>query len=325
MIKLGDLLRTKRKEKGLTLSQVSENTRIPQKQLKALENGDYDAFASEVYLKGFLKNYAKFLGIDTQKALAIYRRESKLHKEGTLQEAQRPLTEPKAIITPGRLVFLISAFIVLTVIIFIVVQVNKIIQPPNLELSDPVEGIAPSELYTEVDSDVITISGKVEVGSKLLINGNEVTTNNLQEFRVDNYRLNPGSNEIYIVAQSYYFSKLSQIKLTVLANIDEEGKPIESSGDENDDLIEVDTSEIMKIEIEVGPEKAWIVVNVDDELKVADTIEPGVNFSFEAKESFTVSSPRPHMIKLLINDEEYSFSASTPGIFKLVNGVVVQE
>ena len=48
--------------------------------LKALEESNYDSFPSEVYLKGFLKNYAKFLGINTERALAMYRRERDFKK-----------------------------------------------------------------------------------------------------------------------------------------------------------------------------------------------------------------------------------------------------
>jgi hypothetical protein len=325
MINLGELLRTKREEKLLELSQVSESTKIPQKLLKALEEGDYEAFASDVYLKGFLKNYAKFLGIDVQKAMAVFRRERRAKEEDILQEAGKPLEEPRAIITPGRLVFVLTVLIVVSVIAFIAIQINNIMQPPYLELQNPVEGVAPSELFTEVNSDTITLTGKVEVGSKLLINGNEVTTNNLQEFRVDNYRLNSGSNEIYIVAQSYYFAKTSQIKLTVLSILEEEEaseEDLDAGSDESGETFLVDS---MAADIEVGPEQAWVVVTVDGVTKISRVVEEGESFSFEAFETLTISSPRPQMVKLTINGEEYSFSAQAPAIFKLVNGNVVQE
>jgi cytoskeletal protein RodZ len=330
MLKLGELFKSERAKRGLELSQVSESTKIPQRLLKALEEGDYERFSSEVYLQGFLKNYAKFLEIDINKTLAIYRRERKSYKEGSLNNSQKPIEDPKPIVTPGRLVFLITIIIVLTVVTFIAIQVNKIIQPPTLELSKPAIGIAPAELYSEVDSDTITISGKVEVGSKLLINGSEVTTNNLQEFRVDNYKLNPGSNEIFIVAESYYFSKTSQIKLTVTSNVEIEDETTEESTAESEqegDDLQTDESKIEKMEvtIEVGPEDAWVIAKIDGETRLADTIEAGESFTFEATQEFTIYSPRPQMVKLTINEEEYSFSAQTEAIFKLVNGEIVQE
>ncbi|MBN2016397.1 helix-turn-helix domain-containing protein [Candidatus Dojkabacteria bacterium] len=337
MLKLGDLFKSERKQKGLSLSQVSESTKIPQRLIKALENGDYDQFSSEVYLQGFLKNYAKFLGVSINKALAIYRRERKTLNEESLDDAQKPIQEQKPIITPGRLVLTLTVLIIVSVISFIVIQINKIAQPPNLELREPISGTAPSELYAEVTKNSITLSGKVEVGSKLLINGSEVNTNNLQEFRVDNFKLNPGSNEIYIVAESYYFSKRSEIKLTVLAKYttseqdETESEPdttteetTESGGDGNEPT-DVTQHDKMQIEIEVGPENAWIVATVDEVTKISDVVQPDTTFSFEAKEVFTIYSPRPQMVKLKINGEEYTFGSQTAAIFKLVNGKIVQE
>jgi cytoskeletal protein RodZ len=324
MLRLGELLKNKREEKGLVLSQVSESTKIPQKLLRALEEGRYDSFASDVYLKGFLKNYAKFLGLDTSMALAIYRRERRNKKDDGNWQVHRGISEPKPIITPGRLVVAITIIVVLSVIAFISIQVNKIIQPPKLEITEPVQAVAPAETYKEVDTDTIRIAGKVEVGSKLIINGNEVTTNNLQEFNVDQYKLNPGSNEIVIVAQSYYLSKISQIKLTVLYK----------TKDNNTDTTQTDSStsqidnspkvESMKIRFEVT-ETAWVVATVDGQTKVTDNIKPGKVYSFEASERFTIYSPRSQMVKLTINDKEYTFNAQDVATFTLVGGSVIQE
>ena len=78
---IGALLKERRKERKLTLGQISEITKIRSEYLKALEESNYDSFPSEVYLKGFLKNYAKFLGINTERALAMYRRERDFKKQ----------------------------------------------------------------------------------------------------------------------------------------------------------------------------------------------------------------------------------------------------
>lgn len=237
MLKLGELLKTKRKEKGLTRLEVSELIKIPEKHLTALEEGDYKVFASEVYLKGFLKNYSKFLGVRVEQALALYRRESDPPEETSAIKATRIVKEEKPIITPERLAIGIIVLIVILVVTFIFVQINKVIKPPSLSLNDPIVLEAPSEGYLEVNKNSILISGKIEAGSKLLINGNEVQTNSLREFRVENYMLNSGSNEIYIVAQSYYFSKTSQIKLTVMYQEEsttpggESAEPASTAGD----------------------------------------------------------------------------------------------
>lgn len=61
---VGELLRNTRDAKKLSLAEVHQNTRMSLPVLKALEQDDFTSFESEIYLKGFLKSYAKYLGLD---------------------------------------------------------------------------------------------------------------------------------------------------------------------------------------------------------------------------------------------------------------------
>ena len=72
MSELGQWLREARQARGLSLEQVEAETRIRTKFLTALEEGNYDELPAEVYTKGFLRNYALFLGLDPAEALAKY-------------------------------------------------------------------------------------------------------------------------------------------------------------------------------------------------------------------------------------------------------------
>ncbi len=69
---LGERLRTVREEKGLSLEEVAEATRIPLHSLKALEEEKFDVFACELHARGFLRNYAGFLGLEADEILALY-------------------------------------------------------------------------------------------------------------------------------------------------------------------------------------------------------------------------------------------------------------
>lgn len=59
----GDLLRHKREQAGLTLGRAAELSRIKAEVLAAIESGDTTAIPA-VYLKGYVRNYARFLGVD---------------------------------------------------------------------------------------------------------------------------------------------------------------------------------------------------------------------------------------------------------------------
>ena len=70
MAAIGLLLRETREAKGLTLNDVEQATRIQSRYLEALEDEEYDRLPGEVYVRGFLRNYARFLGIDLEARLA---------------------------------------------------------------------------------------------------------------------------------------------------------------------------------------------------------------------------------------------------------------
>lgn len=61
---IGELLRAAREEKKLTIEQVNRETKISVQAIRSLESDDFGAFTSEIYLKGFLRNYGDFLGLD---------------------------------------------------------------------------------------------------------------------------------------------------------------------------------------------------------------------------------------------------------------------
>lgn len=65
MENIGKLLKEKRLELGLTIEEVSEKTRLTQKHIKALEEGDIQFFHDDLaYLRFFVKSYCEVLNID---------------------------------------------------------------------------------------------------------------------------------------------------------------------------------------------------------------------------------------------------------------------
>ncbi len=69
---LGNELREAREGRDLTLEQAEQQTRIRAKFLEALEQGNYSALPSAVQTRGFLRNYARFLGLDPDLMVSRY-------------------------------------------------------------------------------------------------------------------------------------------------------------------------------------------------------------------------------------------------------------
>ena len=72
MDEIGHILREARENKGLSLEEAQAKTRISVRYLTALENGQYSALPTPVHVRGFLRNYARFLGLEPQPLLDRY-------------------------------------------------------------------------------------------------------------------------------------------------------------------------------------------------------------------------------------------------------------
>lgn len=69
---LGEQFRKKREEMRLTLKEVENSTSIRAGFLQAIEEGNISNFLAGVYVLGFIKQYAVFLGFDLEKIMKEY-------------------------------------------------------------------------------------------------------------------------------------------------------------------------------------------------------------------------------------------------------------
>jgi cytoskeleton protein RodZ len=66
MFAIGSSLKEARLRKGLDLAAAAEDTKIRSRHLQALEDEQFDVLPGQTYVRGFLKTYADFLGLDGQ-------------------------------------------------------------------------------------------------------------------------------------------------------------------------------------------------------------------------------------------------------------------
>ena len=89
---LPERLLAARERKGVDLYRAERDTKIRARYLAALERGDYRELPGAVYTKGFLRNYALYLGLDPDEVLLQWRRE-----RGDAQEPQAVIAVPRPI------------------------------------------------------------------------------------------------------------------------------------------------------------------------------------------------------------------------------------
>lgn len=165
---IGQEFAQERKQKGLTIAQVAKDTKIKEEFLHAIEKGDFKALPSSAYAYGFVRNYAKYLGLPVEKSLAIYRRE--YDEKKNIEVLPRGFSNPKEYTPPkyrfGRsAVLLIGLFVIVAG--FLVFQYRAAVFNPNLKIETPKEN-------EEVHSLTVVIKGKTDPASTLLIDNKEV-------------------------------------------------------------------------------------------------------------------------------------------------------
>jgi hypothetical protein len=72
VFEIGSSLREARSRRGLTLPQIEGDTRIRSRFLTALEEEQFDVLPAPAYVRGFLRTYAEYLGLDGQQFVDEY-------------------------------------------------------------------------------------------------------------------------------------------------------------------------------------------------------------------------------------------------------------
>jgi len=138
---LGERLLAARERKGVDLYRAERDTKIRARYLAALERGEYRELPGSVYTKGFLRNYALYLGLDPDEILLQWRREKGEGKVDTSPSIvlPRPLTAPRQGLTfsPAVVVAALMTVVLLLFIGYLGVQLLRFAKPPTISVSDP--------------------------------------------------------------------------------------------------------------------------------------------------------------------------------------------
>jgi cytoskeletal protein RodZ len=136
-LNLGDKLRQAREARGITISEVAEQTRISRLYLESIENNDYRNLPGGIFNKGFVKSFAKYVGIDEHEALQDYSRLISAQGETSIEEVKtyRPevLTDDRS--TSSMLPTLIFAAIILGLLSWAIVSFVRYLNVPPQDVA----------------------------------------------------------------------------------------------------------------------------------------------------------------------------------------------
>ena len=203
---VGIILKETRIKKGYSLEKVELATKIRVKFLLAIEADSYDLLPSVSYAKGFVKNYAEYLGLSSKDVLAFFRRQTAdVSRQSILPHTmEREFKRSFFRLTPSRfLMLLVSGFLILFLSYFLF-QYRRLQLPPVLVIDSPVHKLVTRDKR-------IDIVGRTDTDASVIVNGVSVIVRSDGKF-FHQLELFPGVNKITITSTSRFGKIASEVR-----------------------------------------------------------------------------------------------------------------
>lgn len=293
MLTTGEVLRNRRLSLGKDLNLVSGETRVHKHFLEWIESDQYQNFDNEIFLTGYLKIYADYLGLNVDKILAIYRRTRKQEIEKKKKLVRNETGNKLALLTPSSIVILIVSLLVFSVFGYLSYQFYNFQRPPKLEITKPANN-------SKVEQEKIVIEGLTEAETLIEINEKSILVNEDNSF-VHELKLVPGANTITVKA----IKERNRSKETIqILNITYTPKTPEVKSAKKEE------EKVNKITVEVNNQPTWLQLEVDGDQKFAEIVNPGFKKDYKITKSFKVVTGIPENTRILINGKLASLSGN---------------
>ncbi len=188
---IGQVLKEGRLRKRFSLAHLAELTKIKVDFIESIEKEDWQHLPEFPVLSGFVKNVAKFVGLDERNAVALLRRDYPPQK---LAINPKPDVGDRFTWSP-RLTFLAGAALVVAMVLgYLSFQYARFVSPPPLTVVRPKE----EEVVRERN---LKVSGKTSSDATLKVNNQPVVVSDEGEFEAE-IEIFEGTSEIIVQAKS---------------------------------------------------------------------------------------------------------------------------
>lgn len=303
MLTAGSILRARRKELGFSIKRIANDTKIQEAYLEKLEANNFEDFDSMVFVNGYVKIYADYLGLDVDKLSALFRRQTK-QEDNTVKMRSNNINKPQGklfeFLTPNNVLIAMAVIFVLGVVAFISFQFYNFRKAPQLTIYTPADQTVSVEKKLE-------ISGITEDSVSVFINDNEINVEDDNTFTTQ-INLRDGSNTITVKAVKTNSQQSTTTKILTInyTPLDNEEQVNETAAEPEPEQIDTFTAKVQTLSSE-----AWIMLTIDGKQKLAQVVPANTTNEFPLTEKLTISTGRPSITKLFINDEEITINVNS--------------
>ncbi len=307
---LGEKLKKLRSDKRTSIGEASRFTKIQPAYLEYLEEGLWEKLPADVYVKGFLRSYADFLGVDEKILIRLYEREKEIRanlkkNEKTDSKKEKPINISPFIFTPKKILISAITVLVFAGLFLLYNEINSFANAPSLVILNPQD-------KSQVDGNSIYIEGVTDKESLLYMNNQPILVGDDGRFR-ENLTLQAGLNNINIRSINKFKKETTQ-NLSIQSNYKEQEENKDSTAEEN---ISADAQlKKIKIEIRVEPGPVWVNVEADGSIVFDGTMLSGAVQSFEGDEKIIINSGRGKATFVKFNGQDLGALSLDSGAVK---------
>ena len=131
---VGQYLRRQRESKQMSIEEIARSTRVPMSSVERIESDQFDELPGEVFVRGFLKSYAKAVGIVPDEILARYAASRRI-------AFVTPLPAPSPVRVDGSRRFGVAIAFVLLLILF-TLALSFVLKPRGHDLPAELSSVA---------------------------------------------------------------------------------------------------------------------------------------------------------------------------------------
>lgn len=192
---VGELLKQAREERQLTLEEISAQTKIQLRYLRAIEENRFEVLPASAFAKGLMRNFSISVGLDPTNVLAIFRRDYGQDERGKIvpRSMVEPIQAPMNIFNPRTTTIFVSVVLGILIIGFFIRQAILFTSAPSLSLEVPTQG-------AEVTSPVV-VRGHTDPQAVVTVNNRPAKIESDGTFQVE-ISLTTGEHTIVVAASS---------------------------------------------------------------------------------------------------------------------------
>lgn len=297
--KIAEELKNARKKKKISIDQIFTKTRIDKKYLNAIEEGNF-SIMPEVYIRAFIKEYSKNVGLNPDEILEKYT----LAKKGIDFEEYKNENEDSEVTKqlPGR-----KKKVILE-------KTDGDLKKESFEPNQQQHSKFNKSYYYAITAVLLLVFILVIYKLFLTETNNEIITEKPFEEIVKSQNANNSTSPNTLAEEDNTVQEIGKIepkKVELIQTDSKENKTIpvtlQNAVNNTDNLV-------LSI---VSSDKSWIRVESDDKDVMEFTIEEGVTKVLGAKDKFYLHIGNSGGIKLLLNNKDLLFSGSQGKVRKI--------